>query len=647
MIKIGVDYYPEHWDETLWSQDADSMKESGVKVVRLAEFSWSKLEPEEGEFHFEWLDRAIRTFEERGIDVILCTPTNCPPLWMYQNYPETIQTGRDGNRIAIGIRGHRCLTSPVFRAYANRIIEMMTSRYSKNQSVVAWQIDNELDANFCCCNHCTNAYRSWLKRKYGTLDKINEAYGNNVWSGEYSDWGQVNPPMGNYPYAWFNPAYILDYHRFASDSMVEYIQFQTEIIRKNCPGTIVTTNTWFCEHLPDFYDTFRELDVVSYDNYPTTELPSDPEELYSHAFHLDLMRGIKKKNFWIMEQLSGVPGCWMPMKQTPRPGMIKGYSLQAIAHGADMVVHFRWRSAITGAETFWHGLLDQSNRKGRRFEEFEDLCKTVNQLPDLEGSRIKNQCAILYASDQEYALKNQPQSEGFHYYNQLKLFHNAFTALGVGTDIINQYENLAPYRIVVAPTLFVTDERVVKQLYDFVKNGGTLILTNRSGVKDIHNNCVMEVLPTVYRELVGAYIEEFDAIGNHHNRIRMQNGEEYAVTQWSDILEVETAEVIATYSDQYYKGKAAVTKNSYGAGTAYYVGTIGTKDFYKELIKRALMQAQVEYHSDLPDGVELTVREKENLRIYFLFNNTEKHQTVRIMNQTIELSPFEMHTWQE
>lgn len=647
MIKIGVDYYPEHWDETLWSQDADSMKEAGVKVVRLAEFSWSKLEPEEGEFHFEWLDRAIRTFEERGIDVILCTPTNCPPLWMYQNYPETIQTGRDGNKIAIGIRGHRCLTSPVFRAYANRIIELMTSRYSKNQSVVAWQIDNELDANFCCCNHCTNAYRSWLKRKYGTLEKINEAYGNNVWSGEYSDWGQVNPPMGNYPYAWFNPAYILDYHRFASDSMVEYIQFQTEIIRKNCPGTIVTTNTWFCEHLPDFYDTFRELDVVSYDNYPTTELPTDPEELYSHAFHLDLMRGIKKKNFWIMEQLSGVPGCWMPMKQTTRPGMIKGYSLQAIAHGADMVVHFRWRSAITGAETFWHGLLDQSNRKGRRFEEFEDLCKTVNQLPDLEGSIIKNQCAILYASDQEYALKNQPQSEGFHYYNQLKLFHNAFTALGVGTDIINQYENLAPYRIVVAPTLFVTDERVVKQLYDFVKNGGALILTNRSGVKDIHNNCVMEVLPTVYRELVGAYIEEFDPIGNHHNRIRMQNGEEYGVTQWSDILEVETAEVIATYSDQYYKGKAAVTKNSYGAGTAYYVGTIGTKDFYTELIKKTLREAQIEYHSELPDGVELTVREKENLRIYFLFNNTEKHQTVRIMNQTIELSPFEMHIWQE
>ena len=321
--------------------------------------------------------------------------------------------------------------------------------------------------------------------------------------------------------------------------------------------------------------------------------------------------------------------------------------MQAIAHGADMVVHFRWRSAITGAETFWHGLIDQSNKKGRRFEEFQDLCNTVNQLPDLEGSRIINQCAILYDSDQEYALKNQPQSEGFHYYNQLKLFHNAFTSLGVGTDIINQYEDLTAYRIVVAPTLFVTDERVVKRLYEFVQNGGTLILTNRSGVKDIHNNCVIDVLPTVYRDLVGAYLSEYDPIGYHHNKIRMQDGKEYIVTQWSDIIEAETAEVIATYSDQFYKGKAAVTKNSYGAGRAYYVGTIGMKEFYKELMKGVLTESEIEYYSDLPEGVELTVRENDNQRMYFLFNNTEKDQTLRIRNQWIELFPFEMHTWQE
>lgn len=642
-MKIGVDYYPEHWDESLWNQDADLMKKTGVKVVRLAEFSWSKLEPIEGEFNFEWLDKAIALFEERNIEVILCTPTNCPPLWMYQNYPETIQTGRDGNKIAIGIRGHRCYVSPTFRKFSSRIIEKLTSRYASYNNVVAWQIDNELESNFCCCEYCVQDYRKWMKNKYDSLKKINAVYGNNVWSGEYSDWEQIKPPLGTYPYTWFNPSYMLDYNRFASDSMVEYVGFQTQIIRRNCPHTLITTNTWLCDKLPDFYDTFRGLDVVSYDNYPTTRIPTDKEELYSHAFHLDLMRGIKKKNFWIMEQLSGTPGCWMPMLPTPRPGMIKGYALQAIAHGADMVIHFRWRSAVAGAEMFWHGLIDHSNIPGRRFNEFADLCNAVNELQDLEGSIIKNQCAILYSSDQEYALKNQPQTEGFHYYNQMKSYHNAFLSLGIGTDIINQYADFTPYKIIVVPTLYITDEAVVKRLYEFADHGGTVIITNRSGVKDLYNNCKMEALPTSYRELIGAYVTEYDAIGKDINHIRMKDGVEYEVTQWCDILEKETAEIIASYSDNFYSGKPAITKNKYGDGFAYYVGTIGGKNLYKNIIEDALETAVMEYIPDLPDGVELTRREKDQQYFYFLFNNTEKHQKFMFMNKEVAIASFEMN----
>ncbi len=647
MIKIGVDYYPEHWDEKLWGQDADLMKKSGVKVVRLAEFSWSKLEPEEGEFNFEWLDRSIKLFDERDIDVILGTPTNCPPLWLYQKYPETIQTGRDGNKIAIGIRGHRCYVNPVFRKYARRMIEKLTYHYSGNRRIIAWQIDNELEANFCCCEHCIGDYHRWLQNRYGTLKEINAVYGNNVWSGEYSDWEQIKPPMGSYPYAWFNPSYMLDYHRFASDSLVEYINFQREIIRTNCPDTVITTNTWLCDKMPDFYDAFKELDVVSYDNYPTTRLPSDPEEIYSHAFHLDLMRGIKNQNFWIMEELSGTPGCWMPMKPTPRPGMLKGYSLQTIAHGADMVLHFRWRSAVTGAEMYWHGLIDHSNVPGRRLHEFTDLCNAVKELQDIDGSVIKNQCAILYSSDQEYALKIQPQTDGFHYYNQIKAFHHAFMSLGVGTDIINQYADFTSYRIIVVPTLFIAEEGVVKRLYEFTKKGGTVVITNRSGVKNFHNNCIMEALPTVFRELIGAYVTEYDPIGNDILHIRTKEGTEYDITQWCDIMEAETAEVLAVYSENFYAERPAVTKNCYGAGYAYYVGTVGKKAFYKKLAENVLKTSGVEYLDDLPEGVELTVREKDNQHIYFLFNNTERQQKINIMNKGMELAPFEMQIWKD
>lgn len=646
-MKIGVDYYPEHWNESLWSKDADLMKKVGVKIVRLAEFAWSRLEPADNEFDFEWLDRAVKLFEERDIEVILGTPTNCPPLWLYQKHPEAIQTGRDGVRLALGVRGHRCYVSPIFREYAARIIDIMTNHYAGNKNIIAWQIDNELDSNFCCCEFCTEEFRKWLKQKYGSLDKVNAAYGNNVWSGEYSDWEQITPPLGSYPYAYYNPAYTLDYHRFASDSVIEYIDFQTKIIRANCPDAIITTNTWFCDNMPDFYNEFHDLDVVSYDNYPTTRIPSDPEELYSHAFHLDLMRGVKNKNFWIMEQLSGTPGCWMPMMPTPRPGMIKGYSLQAIAHGADAILHFRWRSSVTGAETFWHGLIDHNNVPGRRFQEFSELINTVNDFQDLEGSVVKTQCAILYSSDQEYALKIQPQSDGFHYYNQLKSFHHAFLSLGVGTDIINQYSDFSSYRMIVAPTLYITDQSVAERLYEFVRKGGTVILTNRSGVKDHNNNCIMEMLPTVYRELVGAYVTEYDSIGRDTAHIKTKDGKVYSITQWCDILETEGAETLATYTDSFYSGKAAITRNSYGDGKVYYMGTVGNKALYKDFIKEALFNAQIEFIQDLPEGVELSVREKKNLRFYFLFNNTEKHQRLMVRGREIELTPFDMYLWRE
>ena len=260
----------------------------------------------------------------------------------------------------------------------------MTKRYADNSSVIAWQIDNELEANFCFCDTCIGKYRSWLKSRYSTVEAVNKAYGNTMWSGEYSSWEQIQPPFGSYPDPWLNPSYMLDFNRYASDSVVEHINWQAQLIRKNCPDTEITTNVWFCRNMPNFYDEFSGLDFISYDNYPATRLPDNTEECYSHAFHLDLMRGVKRKGFWIMEQLSGGLGCWAPMARTTAPGMIKGYSLQAFAHGADTVVHFRWRNAVSGAEMHWHGLIDHSNVPGRRFREFSELCSEAKTLKRTE-----------------------------------------------------------------------------------------------------------------------------------------------------------------------------------------------------------------------------------------------------------------------
>ena len=641
-MRIGVDYYPEHWDRALWEADAELMQKTGVQIVRLGEFAWSRFEPKENEFEFGWLDEAIEMFAARGSDVVLCTPTSCPPLWLYEKYPDAVQTGRDGHKIATGIRGHRCYNNPNFLNYAVRIVDVMTKRYAKHPAVIAWQIDNELESNFCFCETCIGELHAWLQEKYGTIEEMNRQYGNNVWSGEYSSWEQVKPPFGSYPYAWYNPSMTLDFCRYASDNMIKYVKWQVELIRSNCPDTKITTNTWFCDNLPDFYKEFKELDFVSYDNYPVSRIPEDPEACYSHAFHLDYMRGIKRENFWIMEQLSGGMGCWAPMASMPEPGMIKGYSLQALAHGADTVVHFRGRTAVSGAEGFWHALSDHSDVPGRRFEEFAQLCKEAKELDFVEGTQLKSQVAILNSPDNEWAFKLQPQTEGMYYLEQMKLFHDAFTGCGVNVDIIGANEPLDGYRVVVAPQMYVLDEALVAHLYEFAKKGGTVILTNRSGVKDAVNKCIMEPLPTVYRELTGACVEEYNPLGRYTSSIRFADGTVLRARQWCDILRPETAEVIASYDSDFYAGKAAITGNTYGEGRAYYVGTVGDKALYRKLAKAVLAEAQVPFADNLPDNVEITTREGNGVKVQFIFNDTNKVQEFELDGEAVTMQPFEM-----
>ena len=628
-MKIGVDYYPEHWDKNLWEKDAKDMKEAGVEIVRMAEFAWSRLEPEEGIYCFEWLDEIVELFARKQMQVFLSTPTCTPPLWLFEKYPEVIQVDKNGRRIPIGIRGHRCMNSPIYREKCEKIIWQMVSRYADNEWVIGYQIDNELEANHCCCPVCEEKFGLFIKNKYQTVDRVNEAYGNSVWSGEYSSFSQVKPPFGEHQ-TWLNPSYMLDFNRYASESTVEYVNFQRELIHSIDEKALITTNTWLCENMPDFYKMFEKLDFVSFDNYPATKLPENEEVLYSHAFHLDLMRGIKKKNFWIMEELSGSLGSWTPMQSTLQPGMLEGYSLQAIAHGADAVLHFRWRTAVTGAEMFWHGLIDQSNVKGRRYQEFCKLCHTVKEWKEIEGSIIKNHIAILYSSEQEYGFKVQPQAEGMHYFTQMKAYHDAFTCLGIGVDVIDWLNDLSGYDIVVAPTLFVTNDKIEANLKEYARQGGTLVLTNRSGVKDEYNRCIMSPLPTVFSELTGAVVKEYNPIGKKTQKIEMSDkiwkGKPFTCTLWCDVIEPNQAEVLACYGEDFYQGEAAITVNHYGSGKVYYAGTVLNRKGMAVLVEFIVKDLGMEYIQGIPFGVERTVRQKESGQYVFWFNNTEKKQ---------------------
>ncbi|MDE5583750.1 MAG: beta-galactosidase [Ruminococcus sp.] len=622
-MKIGVDYYPEQWDGSLWRKDAELMLRTGVKIVRIADCAWSRIEVSDGEFDFGWLDDIVNIFENYGLEIIFCVPTSCPPLWLYESYPEILKVGADGKRVQTGIRSHRCINSPVFLAYAKRLAENLVRRYGHRPSVIAWQIDNELEAYQCTCDVCRNKFRDWLIDKHETLENINNAFGTSVWSGEYSDISQINPPNA-YPLQLQNPALCLEYTRFSADCTSEYVKEIALAIRREVPKTKVTTNTWVCGNAPDYYKLFDNLDFVSYDNYPSLNNSERNNPSYSHSFWLDLMRGIKDENFWITEQLSGIVGGWQPMSPSPKPGMIMGYALQAFAHGAETVIHFRWRTALKGAEMFLHGLIDHSNVPSRRFFEFSELCKTASRLNDLVSSRVVSDIALLYSPDCYNALRIQPQTENFDYMEQLKYFHTAFARYGANIDVISAEADLSAYKLVVAPSLFVGNRTVSENIYRFVINGGTVVLTARSGVKDSNNNCIMEALPTVYTQLIGAEVTEYDPTGCESQTITDFAGNIYKCREWCDIMKLTTAKVYAEYGENFYRCCPAVTMNRYCNGTAYYVGTVADMDFYESFAGNLMVQAKIPRLKGLPKGVEVITRKSGINEYIFFFNNSEE-----------------------
>jgi beta-galactosidase len=626
-MQVGVDYYPEHWVKELWATDADAMRDAGISIVRLAEFAWSKMERTEGEFDFTWLDEAIGIFQQRNIDVVLGTPTATPPNWLVENYPDVLPVNQILQTVRPGVRWHRCYNSPSLRKYSEIIIRQMAQRYATHSGVIGWQTDNEFQVTNCHCEHCTKSFREWLQHKYQTLEGVNEAWGTIVWSGTYTTWEQVTTPLGGSPHQ--NPSLLLDYQRFNSDSIACYNAFQAGILRKLCPAHFITHNIWGYPVPADYYDMFESMDFVSVDYYPSTDLKDDSKaNIYHGALTLDLTRGVKRDNFWVMEQLSGTPGCWNPMSRTPYPGMIKAHAWQSVSRGADVIVNFRWRTARVGAEQFWHGLHDHHGEAGRRVAEFTEFAQELNQLsPLLDGTKIVSEVAILFSHEVNNALNIQPQVDGFDYLKNVKTMHKGLISLGLNVDVINWEQNLSQYKIVVAPYLFLENPIVVKNLEEFASSGGTVVLSTRSGVKNMENVCLPSRIPGALRTLVGSYVEEYDPIGHDTQSIIFNSNYSTNSFQWCDIVQLETARSLGYYTSEYYQGEVALTENVFGAGKAIYIGSVLAEDAYRAIFKPLLDEQHVDYFGYLPDGVEISVRSNEDKRIVFLLNlsNQENH----------------------
>lgn len=626
---IGVDYYPEHWPVSRWSKDVTLMKKAGFNVVRLAEFAWKTMEPEEGRFDFAWLDDALALLKKNGISAILGTPTGVMPAWCARKYPETLATEKSGQRMVWGVRKNNCYTSGTYRLLSERITTAMVENFKKTPNVIGWQTDNEFGDPFCFCDSCRKEFHDWLRAKYRSLEKLNRAWGTHFWNHQYSEWDEITLPMDA---ATYNPGLCLDWQRFHSWLIVRFQANQIKILRDRCPKHFITHNFMGVYPELNYFDLAADLDFVSWDNYPVW---GKPEIRYHAAFAADLMRGLKKKNVWIMEQTAG-PSGWGSYGRNPRPGEIRSIAFQQVGRGADGMVWFRWRSCTAGREQYWHGLLGHDGKVNRRYREAAQTANDLHRIERaLEGTTVRTKVAMIYDYDSLWAVRIQPGYKGNDYLKSAMRYYNALFRMGVNVDMINTGDDFTGYKVIIAPDLYVLPDALAKRLDQFVKDGGVLVTDCRTGVKNEAGLCHDRTLPGLLGQCLGIEIPEYESLenGSFEYPLVKQNalGGSFTGTLSADWIIPTTAETLARYEPWHMQIYSAVTRNKYGKGFGYYVGTaVKEESFYDSLMQNVLGYARIKSFAKLPAGVEVSVRSGRNGRFLFIMNHTEEKQTVAI-----------------
>ncbi|TYP71090.1 beta-galactosidase [Paenibacillus methanolicus] len=644
-MQLGACYYPEQWPREMWEHDIRLMKEANFNVVRIGEFAWARLEPEPGQYDFQWLDDVIGLLDQGGIAVILGTPTATPPKWLMDKYPDIYQRDKFGGVRGYGSRRHYCVNHPVYQELTKGIVQVIAARYGHDRRIQAWQIDNEFgcqDTTYCYCDHCLQAFHVWLEQKYGSVDRLNEEWGTVFWSQTYRDWSELILPAysvcdGADPeYHGHNPALVLDYKRFSSDAVVRYQQFQIDLIRKLSDKPI-THN--LMGHFPeiDYFNLAEPLDFVSWDNY--IDYPWDRPSYRKTAMAHDLMRGVKKQNFWVMEHQSGPCG-WNVLADTPRPGQLRLWTYQSVAHGADGIVYFRFRAARYGAEQYWYGILDHDSVPRRRYREIQQTCgELVRLAPLLEGAQVVSDIAIVKSYDHLWSHAIHPHNRNFDYTRLLQSYYDAFSAHGYNVDLVGLHGDLSSYKVVVIPAFHLSDPDLKAWVSRYVMNGGRAVLTFRSGSRNWNNAMTDQTLPGDFRELCGVEVEEFDSL-NYGRQVEVQIGGSTCLASiWCDILHPNGATTLGTYAGEYYDGEAAITVNGFGQGHAYYIGCDLDEHAMRELMGSI---AEASGINPLPisvqnEGVEIVRKRKDGREFYVVLNHNARAVRIPLTGECQEL----------
>lgn len=620
-IYYGGDYNPEQWPEEVWAEDMRLFKKAHINLVTLNVFSWAALQPDEETYSFEKLDRIMELVRENGLKVCMATSTGAHPAWMAKRHPDILRTEFNGMKRKFGGRHNSCPNSPTYRKYAPRLAKELAKRYKDYDNIVAWHVSNEYGGE-CYCENCEKAFQKWLKKRYGTVEEMNRSFNTSFWGHTFYDWDEVVVP--NLLSEHFDmdrtmfQGISLDYRRFNSDSILECFKLEYDEIRKEMPGVPITTNLMGFYKPLDYQKWADEMDFISWDSYPQ---PADSPAVV--ALNHDLMRGIKEQqSFVLMEQTPSVTN-WHPYNRLKRPGEMALLSYQAAAHGADAIQFFQLRRSIGACEKYHGAVIDHAGSEDARvYREVAKLGEELHRLGDtfLEG-RTPSEVAIVFDWDNWWAVEySAGPSILMKYLDAVRDYYSAAFEQNVPVDIISVKDDLSPYKVVIAPLLYMTKEGYAEKITDYVEQGGTFITTYFSGIVDEHD-LVLGAYPGRLREVLGIWVEEQDALPEGEQNHFVYEGTLYPAEILCDMLHTEGAESLSRYEEDFYRGMPALTKNNYGKGTAYYVATRSNPEFYEKFLKDVLSASGVKPVMETPDGVEAAVRDNEKGRTLFLLNH--------------------------
>jgi beta-galactosidase len=616
-VFYGGDYNPEQWPEEVWAEDLALMRQAGVNLVSLGVFAWSRLEPAEGTYTFDWLDRILDRLHAAGVRVALATPTASPPPWFSLAHPDALPVTREGTRLTHGSRDTYCVAAPAYRSACLRIAGVLGQRYREHPALALWHVHNEY-GTACHCDHAAAAFRAWLRRRYPSLSALNDAWTTAFWSQHYSDWPQVLPPRATQYLP--NPAQALDFRRFLSDEMLAAFGEQRAVLRALTPGTPVTTNFVFGAWVPVNHARWAgDVDLVAVDHYPSAADLGAEEET---AFMADLARSWAGGRSWLlMEQAPNLiySGGRMLAKE---PGRMARHSLSHIARGSRGAMFFQWRAPRGGAEAWHSAMVPHAGPRTRVFEEVCALGALLPRLSDVDTAAVEARIAVLWDAECWWALGSPGlPSADLDYIEMVRAAHGALWRAGFTVDFAAPDADLSGYPLVVVPGLYLISDEAARSIAAYVRGGGRLVVSYLSGIADPYGRVRLGGYPGALREPLGIRVTELHPLPAG-GTVRLSTGD--AGARWSESVELHGATAVARYAGGVLDGLPAITRHGYGSGTALYVSTrLDDVAYGRLLIDEARAVGVAPVCPGAPAGVEVVRRRAGDTTWLFVLNHTE------------------------